>query len=43
MTLGDEVPQLLVTTLKEPQTAARNLITKRVPTQAIWLGLRWCQ
>lgn len=39
MTLGDEVPQLLVTTLKEPQTAARNLITKRVPAQAIWLGL----
>ncbi len=39
MTLGDEVPQLVFTTLKNPQAAARRLIAKQVPAQAIWLGL----
>lgn len=39
MTLGDEVPQLVAETLKNPQAAARRLIAKRVPAQAVWLGL----
>lgn len=39
MTLGDEVPQLVVATLKDPQAAARRLISRQVPGQAIWLGL----
>lgn len=39
MTLGDEVPQLVAETFKNPQAAARRLIAKRVPAQAVWLGL----
>ncbi len=39
MILGEDVPQLVVATLKDPQAAARRLIAERVPAQAIWLGL----
>lgn len=39
MTLGDEVPQLVVATLKDPRATARRLIAEQVPVQAIWLGL----
>ncbi len=39
MKLGDELRQLLVLTLKDPQAAARRLLAEGVPSQAIWLGL----